>query len=163
MKNIFKETDVLLKEFGAVQLSGDDLVLYEHNKKSWLACVFYLFFGFGLHRFYLGDRFSKIYGLYFFIVDFIVAFLFYNGFHKMPLTNLHFLVGIVIFITFILLAADLLLIIPLTKYNNLILKKNILFSNVEIKDRGSYRWQEMLSVLILFIAIAIRIFDIVYF
>ena len=40
MKNIFKETDVLLKKVGGIQLSGDDLVLYEHNKKS-----FFLFFG----------------------------------------------------------------------------------------------------------------------
>ena len=162
MKNTFKETDVLLKEVGGIQLSGDDLVLYEHNKKSPLACLFYWIFGFGLHRFYLGDNFSKIYGVYFTIVDFLVAVLFYNAFHKMPITSWHIVVGIVILITWLLLVLDLFLIIPLIKYNNLILKKNIL-SKVIIRDSGTYRLQEILSIFALLIAIAVRIFDIIYF
>ena len=80
----------------------------------------------------------------------------------MPITSWHIVVGIGILITWLLLVLDLFLIIPLIKYNNLILKKNIL-SKVIIRDRGRYRLQEILSILALLIAIAVRIFDIIYF
>ena len=41
MKNIFEETDVLLRDYGAVQLTDNDLLLYEHNKKSYIAGFLY--------------------------------------------------------------------------------------------------------------------------
>ncbi len=149
MKNIFKENDVLLKEFGAVQLAGDDLVLFEHNKKSYFACFLYWYAGFGLHRFYMGDKFSKIYGCYFLITD-ILTTLFLSRVRD------NLLVYTILFIYFILYMIDLYLLVPLLRRQNLLLKQNIIKINTTIKDRGPYRLQEAFSILALILSSIIR-------
>ena len=149
MKNIFKETDVLLRKYGDVRLAGDDLVLYEHNKKSCFACFLYWYAGFGLHRFYMGDKFSKIYGCYFLITD-ILTTLFLSR------VKGNLLVYAILLIYFILYMADLFLFIPLIKRNNLILKQNVIEKNTPIKDRGPYRILEALSIIALILSSVIR-------
>ena len=157
MKNIFKETDVLLKECGAVQLSGDDLVLYEHNKKSWLAAFLYWLTGLGLHRFYLGDKFSKIYGTYFAIVEILsISSDYFTSFWQQH-EILYILFMFIVVITVILEIIDLLLLNPLIINHNLLLKKHIIDGALDIKDRGVYRLQETCSILVLLIVILLRV------
>lgn len=158
MKNIFKENDVLLKEFGAVQLAGDDLVLFEHNKKSCFACFLYWYAGFGLHRFYLGDKFSKIYGCYFLITMLLRDLMNYQNWdNSLPETWLIILNSILI-VTFILDTIELFLLTPLIKWHNIILKQNIIEKNTPIKDRGPYRVQEAFSFIVFFTFLFLRFY-----
>ena len=158
MKNIFKETDVLLKEIGGIQLSGDDLVLYEHNKKSPLAAFFYWMTGLGLHRFYLGDRFSKIYGSYFAIVEILsISSDYYTSFWQQH-EILYILLMFIIVITVLLEILDLVLLNQLITNHNLLLKKYIIDGVLDIKDRGVYRLQETCSIPVLFFVILLRVF-----
>ena len=158
MKNIFKETDVLLKEFGAVQLAGDDLVLFEHNKKSCFACFLYWYAGFGLHRFYMGDKFSKIYGCYFLITMLLRDLMNYQNWdNSLPETWLIILNSILI-VTFILDTIELFLLTPLIKWHNIILKQNIIEKNTPIKDRGPYRVQEAFSFIVFFTFLFLRFY-----
>ena len=158
MKNIFKENDVLLKEFGAVQLAGDDLVLFEHNKKSCFACFLYWCAGFGLHRFYMGDKFSKIYGCYFLITMLLRDLMNYQNWdNSLPETWLIILNSILI-VTFILDTIELFLLTPLIKWHNLILKQNIIEKNTPIKDRGPYRVQEAFSFIVFFTFLFLRFY-----
>ena len=158
MKNIFKENDVLLKEFGAVQLAGDDLVLFEHNKKSCFACFLYWCAGFGLHRFYMGDKFSKIYGCYFLITMLLRDLMNYQNWdNSLPETWLIILNSILI-VTFILDTIELFLLTPLIKWHNIILKQNIIEKNTPIKDRGPYRVQEAFSFIVFFTFLFLRFY-----
>ncbi len=158
MKNIFKENDVLLKEFGAVQLAGDDLVLFEHNKKSCFACFLYWYAGFGLHRFYMGDKFSKIYGCYFLITMLLRDLMNYQNWdNSLPETWLIILNSILI-VTFILDTIELFLLTPLIKWHNIILKQNIIEKNTPIKDRGPYRVQEAFSFIVFFTFLFLRFY-----
>ncbi len=158
MKNIFKENDVLLKKFGAVQLAGDDLVLFEHNKKSCFACFLYWYAGFGLHRFYMGDKFSKIYGCYFLITMLLRDLMNYQNWdNSLPETWLIILNSVLI-VTFILDTIELFLLTPLIKWHNLILKQNIIEKNTPIKDRGSYRVQEAFSFIVFFTFLFLRFY-----
>lgn len=158
MKNIFKENDVLLKEFGAVQLAGDDLVLFEHNKKSCFSCFLYWYAGFGLHRFYMGDKFSKIYGCYFLITMLLRDLMNYQNWdNSLPETWLIILNSILI-VTFILDTIELFLLTPLIKWHNIILKQNIIEKNTPIKDRGPYRVQEAFSFIVFFTFLFLRFY-----
>ena len=158
MKNIFKENDVLLRKYGAIRLTGDDLVLFEHNKKSCFACFLYWYAGFGLHRFYMGDKFSKIYGCYFLITMLLRDLMNYQNWdNSLPETWLIILNSILI-VTFILDTIELFLLTPLIKWHNIILKQNIIEKNTPIKDRGPYRVQEAFSFIVFFTFLFLRFY-----
>ena len=147
MKNIFKETDVLLRKHGAIRLAGDDLVLYEHNKKSCFACFLYWCAGFGLHRFYMGDKFSKIYGCYFLITELTYIILLLGAWWERLPDSVHDIIFYIVSILWILDFLELFLFIPVVKRNNLMLKQKIIEKNTIVKDRGPYRVQEAFSII----------------
>ena len=147
MKNIFKETDVLLREYGAAQLTGNDLLLYEHNKKSCFVCFLYWCAGFGMHRFYMGDKFSKIYGCYFLITELTYIILLLGSWWERLPDSVHDIIFYIVSILWILDFLELFLFIPLIKYHNLILKQKIIEKHEVVKDRGPYRVQEAFSII----------------
>ena len=159
MKNIFKETDVLLREYGAIQLTDNDLLLYEHNKKSYIAGFLYLITGLALHRFYLGDKFSKMYGCGILLIECLALYVCISAAFcpvELMLTRI-FIAKIILLIAALLYIADTILLIPLIKWHNLILKQNIIEKNTPIKDRGPYRIQEAFSLISAFTVIFILI------
>ena len=159
MKNIFKETDVLLREYGAAQLTGNDLLLYEHNKKSYIAGFLYFITGLALHRFYLGDKFSKLYACAIILTECLALSVYISaatGPVELLLSKI-FIAKIILFVTALLYIVDCILLIPLIKWHNLILKQNIIEKNTPIKDRGPYRIQEAFSLISAFTVIFILI------
>ena len=153
MKNIFKETDVLLKEVGGIQLSGDDLVLYEHNKKSFLTAFLFLISLLGLNRFYYGGWGSKIYGLFLIILEAIIVFAFFRIYSAGVLNYVLDIFIILFGLLMILYVVEFIFLAPSIKYYNLILKKDIIEHNKYIKDKGIYRLEDAFAILIFILLI----------
>ena len=162
MKNIFKETDVLLKEYGAVQLSCDDLVLFEHNKKTCVTAFLFLISLLGLNRLYYGGWISKIYGLFLIILEAIIIFAFFKVYSVGVLDYVLDIFVILFGILLVFYITEFMLLAPAIKYYNLNLKKDILNRSNKIKDKGSYRFEDTLALLVFILMIQIFILLWVY-
>ena len=152
MKNIFKEVKELQAEYGNVRFSGKPLVLFCHNRKSVAVAFILLLLGeCGLHRFYLGDKFSKLYGVFWLFIFLLIccADKFY-GIYSSDFENLSPVWGWLCILIIIMYIADLFLIVPMVKRSNLLLKKNICNSIQKVRDAGPYAIWTYVAIILLF-------------
>lgn len=159
LNKFYNNNRELQEKYDSIKLSGKAKLLYCHNKKNpLLAYLLLLFSEIGLHRFYLGDKFSKFYGIFWlcmFVSRKIIFFgslsgCWWNKFYRLingGIPDWSFNMWLVFSITVVMYIVDLFLLYPTLKHHNLLLKKNIIENKVQ--DNKHYRrWIYCLPFLI---------------
>lgn len=152
MKNIFEENDILREPVNAIKLSGKQLVLYEKYKRSLLVEFVLFFLYFGIHRYLMRDKFSKIYGTFLYSLRLLRRYLDYH--YTVDSMEKAIIGECFLLIFFVLWIIELVLLKPLVERHNLTLKKQIAEGEEIPSMYSSYTWISICVLLTILYAIA---------
>ena len=155
MKTIYNEIDELLEKYGGQVLSNEETAVYKRYKKSvWIEYFLYTFAYRGIARIYLGDRFSKIYGVILFVLQLLKATIvcktsFYAGTLGISLFFLYNFQKYLSLALDISIIVDFFFVYHVVIRNNLLLKKQIIEDKIPVKRIISQNCWLVITVILL--------------
>jgi len=143
LKKIYRDADELEEEYGAIELSKEQSVVYKQGRRSYLYAIMLIcLVPCGVYRLYIGDKFSIKYGIFLYIAErlgvmFCKEIVFIEDYSYPPYILYPAIIYVVLSVIIYML--DLFIILPIIQKNNLLLKKKIIEDINSVKIRVTYK------------------------